>query len=302
MKNKKILILGASGMLGIEVLREFSKKKNVIIYATIRNTADKKIIKNYLKKDFEKIRWIKFRIEKNYINRLKILVKNKDFIINCIGTIKPYINEQKASSIENATNVNSVFPHRLNSVVNRKCKIFQIATDCVYNGKDGNYRENSDHNAIDIYGKSKSIGEVKSENFYNIRCSIIGKEIKNFKSLLCWFLGQKKNASIFGFKDHLWNGVTTFHFAKIVTIIILKKVKIPNMLHIIPNHPINKYKLLKLFQKRFKRSDIKINKINSNLTINRTLKTNYININKLINFKLGNKKIQSIEKMIDEIY
>ena len=106
--KKKILILGAAGMLGLEVIREFSKKKNVLIYATVRNLNDKKLINKYLQKDYQDIYWIKFKIEKEYITKLKKIVKNKDFIINCIGTIKPYINENNALSVENAIKINSI--------------------------------------------------------------------------------------------------------------------------------------------------------------------------------------------------
>lgn len=300
--QKKILILGAGGMLGLEVLREFSKKKNIQLYATIRNHHDKKLIIKYLQKDYHNIHWIKFKIEKEYFRKLKTIVKNKDFIINCIGTIKPYIQENNAISVENAIRINSIFPHKLYSAKNTKCKIYQIATDCVFNGVHGNYKENDFHNADDVYGKSKSLGEVKGENFYNIRCSIIGKEIKNFKSLLCWFLNQRKNSKIFGFKDHLWNGVTTVHFAKVISVIIFKKINVPNLIHIIPEKSVSKYQLLKFFQKKFKRKDISIDRIKSNLTINRTLNTNYKFLNKKINLKLGYKKIPSINKMIEEMF
>ena len=299
--KKKILILGAAGMLGLEVIREFSKKKNVLIYATIRNLNDKKLINKYLQKDYQDIYWIKFKIEKEYITKLKKIVKNKDFIINCIGTIKPYINENNALSVENAIKINSIFPHKLYAAKDKKSKIYQIATDCVFNGHIGNYKENESHNADDVYGKSKSIGEVKGENFFNIRCSIIGKEIKNFKSLLCWFLSQKNKSKVFGFKDHLWNGVTTTYFAKVISTVIFKKIDIPNLIHITPEKPVNKYQLLKYFQKKFNRKDIIINKVNSNYTINRTLGTNYKKLNKMINLKIGYKKTPSINKMIEEM-
>ena len=45
--KKKVLVLGASGMLGIEVIRHLLKE-NITLFATIRNFSDKKKIKNYL--------------------------------------------------------------------------------------------------------------------------------------------------------------------------------------------------------------------------------------------------------------
>ena len=95
------------------------------------------------------------------IKKLKEIVSNKDYIINCVGVIKPYIDESDPESIKNALDVNSLFPHILNKSIKKKTKIFQIATDCVYNGEKGKYYEKDHHNANDIYGKSKSAGEVK---------------------------------------------------------------------------------------------------------------------------------------------
>lgn len=191
MKKKKVLILGASGMLGVEVLREFSKK-NILLYATIRSQKEIKRIQTYFDYKIKNIKFIKFEIKRNYINNLKKVVKDKDYIINCIGIIKPYINENSFTSIENAISVNSNFPHILNFNKNKNCKVYQIATDCVYDGFNGKYTEDHSHSARDIYGKTKSLGEVNDKNFFNIRCSIIGKEIKSFKSLICWFTNQKK--------------------------------------------------------------------------------------------------------------
>ncbi len=298
--RKKVLVLGASGMLGIEVIRELLSK-DLDLYASIRNSRDKVKIKKYLNKDVSKIKFINFKIGGNYKNKLKNLVYKKDYIVNCIGVIKPYIDENKIDSIKNAIKINSLFPHELNNCIMGNAKIFQIATDCVYDGVNGNYSENNAHNARDIYGKSKSLGEVKSKNFYNIRCSIIGREIKSFKSLLCWFLNQNKNSHLFGFKNHLWNGITTKHFGKIVSIIITKNLDIPNTLHIVPSNIINKFQLLKIFQRKFKRFDLKITEKNAKILVNRNLKTNFKSINKKIHNLLGYKKSPTINQMIEEI-
>ena len=300
MKKKKVLILGASGMLGVEVLREFSKK-NILVYATIRSQKEIKRIQIYLDYKIKNIKFIKFEIKKNYINNLKKVVKDKDYIINCIGIIKPYINENSFTSIENAISVNSNFPHILNFNKNKNCKVYQIATDCVYDGFNGKYTEDHSHSARDIYGKTKSLGEVNDKNFFNIRCSIIGREIKSFKSLICWFTNQKKNSTIYGFSNHKWNGITTRHFAKIVSTLVLKNISIPNLIHIVPQDILNKYQLLKIFQKKFNRGDLKIKKSTSNVAIDRTLSTKYYKINKIIHSIMKYKNLPKIKKLVEEI-
>ena len=43
-----------------------------------------------------------------------------------------------------------------------------------------------------MYMAKKSLGEAKDNNFYNIRVSIIGKELNTKNSLVEWFISNKK--------------------------------------------------------------------------------------------------------------
>ena len=298
---KSILIIGGLGMLGSQVLKEFVKTKYKI-YATYRNNTDlNKFKKNENNKNFN-VTFYKFDI-KNYKKKdLEKIIYKKDFIINCAGIIKPYINEANFHSVENAIQINSIFPHFLNYNVKKyNTKIYQIATDCVFAGLKGNYTENDNHDATDVYGKTKSLGEVKSPNFYNLRCSIIGHELKNNKSLIEWFKNSKKGSNLNGFYDHLWNGITTNAFAKIVRSIIENNIQIPNTLHIIPKDKVTKYQLLNFFKIYFKRDDLTIIKTKSSQTVTRTLKTKYVKKNLEIWKKSLYLKIKKIEKLVEEI-
>ena len=82
-------------------------------------------IHNFFGYKIKNIKFIKFEIKKNYLNNLKKVVKDKDYIINCIGIIKPYINENSLTSIENAIKVNSNFPHILNSYKEKNVKFIK---------------------------------------------------------------------------------------------------------------------------------------------------------------------------------
>ena len=300
---KRILILGSTGMLGSEVLKVFAKEKNFILTATYKN----KNALNILKKNFtpsliNKIKFIKFDVI-NYSNKsLKKLLGNNRHIINCVGVIKPYIDEENRKS-KNALLVNSIFPHNLNEVnkSHKNANIYQIATDCVFNGSKGNYSENSQHDAFDIYGKTKSLGEVNDKNFFNLRCSIIGHEICNYKSLVEWFKMQKKDSKLNGFSDHLWNGITTYIFAEIVKTIILKKIFIQNLIHIVPLNKISKFEMLRSFAKIFDRGDLTIKKTSSNQKIDRTLGTIYNSLNKLIWRKSIFKKCLKMKNILDTL-
>ena len=273
---KKIAILGIDGMLGSAVYKIFSQTKLNIIGIN-RSILD---------------------VQHAGVNEIKNAVKDSDYIINCVGIIKPYIHDDNKAEVERAIEVNALFPHKLS-----KCgiKTIQIATDCVYDGVKGNYIETDKHNALDVYGKTKSLGEVSSENFLNLRCSIIGPEKKSKKSLLEWFLNQPANAEVNGFKNHQWNGITTFAFAKICKGIIENELWFHGLQHIIPLNALNKSDMLKVFAEVFSRKDIKINEINADESINRTISTLNTQKNKQLWEAAGYGQIPSLEKLINEI-
>jgi dTDP-4-dehydrorhamnose reductase len=213
-----------------------------------------------------------------------------EYIINCIGIINTYCKDNNPIGIEKAVRVNSMFPYMLSEVTALflpNTKIIQIATDCVYDGEKGAYIESDKFTPKDVYGRTKSLGEVVNNNFLNIRTSIIGPEIKGFTSLLEWFLRTKEN-SVNGFTHHKWNGVTTLQFAHLCSEIILKdnfnefRLKSP-ILHYVINSDLNKYELLMIFKQVFKTKH-EINKVNSPLpSVDRTLRSelNIFTINKL---------------------
>lgn len=288
---KKILILGSGGMLGHQVVKKLKEIKNVKLYITFRT---KKIV------DYKNIKFIKFNATNP--ESLSKFRSSFDYVINCIGIIKPYIDEKKQDSIYNAIIVNSILPFRLSKIFNKKkTKVYQIATDCVFLGNRGNYLETDKHDCTDVYGKTKSLGEIKAKNFYNIRCSIIGPELKNKLSLLEWFINNPFRKKINGFSDHHWNGVTTKAFGEVIKTIIQKKIDIPNNFHLVPKNIINKFHLLKILQKKYNRNDIIISKTKSNHSINRTLVTIFKNINQKIWQNASYKKIPTIKELIMDL-
>jgi dTDP-4-dehydrorhamnose reductase len=297
---KKVLIFGSTGMLGSKVLEVFSKEKNFKITATFKNKLILKELKSKKKINFKSINFIKFDAEEIEESKLKLLLKKNDYIVNCIGLIKPYINE-KIKSSKKATLINILFPLKLASCSNKKNKIYQIATDCVFSGEKKNYLETSPHDPNDIYGKTKSLGEISNKNFYNLRCSIIGEEIKHNKSLLEWFRCLKENSKITGFSDHMWNGVTTNVFAELLLTIIKKNILIPNSLHLVPKNNVNKFQLLNYLRSYYKRNDVKIKKGKSSKSVNRTLSTINIKLNSSIWKKSVYKKRLTIKEIINNL-
>ena len=286
-KIKKVLILGATGMLGQACHLVFKSDSNFESISTSR----------IIKKDMKFFDASADSIE-YLINEV-----SPDWIINCIGIIKPHINENNSSSVKNAIAVNSLFPHQLASAIsNLKTKVLQIATDCVYSGKEGGYTENSPHDPLDVYGKTKSLGEVSSEQFFHIRASIIGPEYGRSTSLQEWFLSQPKNAEVNGFTDHLWNGLTTHHFALLAKAIVLAGGDFSGTQHVIPANIVTKAELLESFAQVYNRKDIQINAVVSKFRIDRTLKTQDISRSNVLWRLAGYDKPPTIQEMIEQQY
>ncbi|MBD5391361.1 sugar nucleotide-binding protein [bacterium] len=268
----KIAILGINGMLGTAVMRRFQD-------AGIPFTGFARPEFDATRPDAAKLR-------------------GYDYIINCIGVIKPYIHDNNSDEVSRAIKINAEFPHWLS---NLDARIIQIATDCVWDGVRGAYTETDAHNATDVYGKTKSLGEVAADNFLNLRCSIIGREKKSFLSLLEWFLNQPANAKLNGFRNHLWNGVTTDAFADICAGIITNDAWFAGMQHVVPADTVSKADMLHTFADRFGRGDIEITDMDAATPVNRTIATNNPARNSAIWHAAGYSQIPRVTEMIYNI-
>lgn len=289
-----VAILGSSGMLGAITLDWFVSTSKFQLIATHRNETDTPHVKNV---DYRKI-----DAESTDVNEIAAAIKGADWVVNAIGIIKPYIHDDNPAEVERATRVNALFPHLLSKAADKvNAKVLQIATDCVYSGQKGKYEESDVHDALDVYGKTKSLGEAYQPNMYHLRCSIIGPELKGHLSLLDWFLGNPQNAELNGFTNHQWNGVTTLHYAKIAAGIIESDVQLSHLQHVVPGNMITKANLLKAFAKDFKRDDITVNEVEAPTVVDRTLATNKSELNQHIWQAAGYNVPPTIEQMVSEL-
>jgi dTDP-4-dehydrorhamnose reductase len=298
MVKTKVAILGCTGMLGSITVDWFAKSGNFELITTYRDEQEAKSFKStYPNIDFRKL-----DAEKASLDKIVESIRGADWVINAIGIIKPYIHDDNAHEVERAIRVNSLFPHLLAKAAEKtKGKIIQIATDCVYSGEKGKYIENDLHDALDVYGKTKSLGEAYFGNIYHLRCSIIGPELKAHLSLMDWFLGQPKAAELNGFTNHQWNGLTTLHFARICQGIIEENLLFEHSQHVVPGNLISKANLLRSFAKEFNREDIVINDVEAPKVIDRTLLTSDESLNSKIWKSAGYDKPPTVEQMVTEL-
>lgn len=233
---------------------------------------------------------------------LVTLIQGADWVVNCIGVIKPYIKDDNPVQTQRALRVNGLFPHLLAQAAEQTgCKVLQIATDCVYSGLKGGYAEPAPHDALDVYGKSKSLGEVHSPQVHHLRCSIIGPEPKCHVSLLDWFLGQPQGAGVKGFTNHDWNGVTTLHYAKVCHGIMKQGLTLPHLLHVVPTGTIAKSDLLGAFAASYGRTDIIIDPVAAPTVVDRTLTTSQADLNAAVWRAAGFPVPPTVPQMVQDM-
>jgi len=243
------------------------------------------------------------KLDLNDTRNIEQLCRDKKIhtIVNCVGVTKQKINSSKLDDCQSAIKVNSLFPYKLARIGEKEsCKVIQIATDCVFSGNVGQYSEFSQHDPSDIYGKSKSLGEIESENFLNLRVSIIGTELRGHKSLLDWVRLNNSN-SINGYENHTWNGITTLAYSKIVSGIISNDLDLYGTFHIVPSDSVSKYELVKLIARIFRKTEIEIVRTSASESINRTLSTNFPLVNSNLWLQAGYTEIPKIETLLSEL-
>jgi dTDP-4-dehydrorhamnose reductase len=238
-----ILILGASGMLGHTLLKTFLEDPLFTTYGTLRKSQS--IVQTSLINQA----CIYRNIDANSFDNIERLIAslNPSIVINCIGIIKQL---SAAKDPIASITINSLFPHQLAQLCSKyNAKLIQISTDCVFLGGKGNYTEQDNPDPVDLYGRTKLLGEVTSPNCLTIRTSIIGRELNSQNSLVEWFISQK-GKTVKGFDRAIYTGFTTQALAQIIEKIILEQPNLEGLWHI-SSDPITKYQLLNMMNQVF---------------------------------------------------
>ena len=243
----KILILGATGMLGHKLMQILSRDHNIT--GTVRRnpstlsgnpvTRAMNILGNISADDFSTISTAANTV-------------NPDVIINCIGIVKqlPAAHDPLQSIA-----INALFPHQLAALCqNREIRMIHMSTDCVFSGIKGNYRETDISDAEDLYGKTKYLGEVDYPGCLTIRTSIIGREIDTNHGLIEWFMDHE-GGTVSGYKNAVFSGLTTRALSEIITQIINRYPALHGVYQVAPE-PISKYDLLCLVKTDLWHEDI----------------------------------------------
>jgi len=241
----KVLVLGASGMIGSALIRVLSERSNYEVWGTVRAERVKQFfsasIAHNLVEDVDL---------ENYDVLLRLLKQLRpDVIVNCAGLTK---HKPEADDPLITIPINTLMPHRLVKLCNLiGARLIHISTDCVFSGEKGEYVESDFADARDIYGKSKALGEINYPNTITLRTSTIGHELNSAYGLLEWFLSQDKSCK--GYSRAIFSGVPTIVLAQIIRDVVIPYKELSGIYHVSAKS-INKHELLKLIAKVYGKS------------------------------------------------
>lgn len=236
----KIVVIGATGMLGHKMLKVLNLNFPGLVWGIIRQ--NKNILSHYqFVNEAQLIGGIDFNDVESLKAQLNLIAPQ--IIINCAGIT---LRKTENSDLIQNLNINSYLPHILDHWCSvNQAQLIHFSTDCVFSGSDtGDYKETDFPNAYDIYGKSKYLGEVKSKHSLTLRVSIVGRELFHKTELIEWFLSQK-GKSVQGYSQVFYTGLTTDFLAKQIVHLIRN---FPDLrgLYQISSEKISKFELLKL--------------------------------------------------------
>jgi dTDP-4-dehydrorhamnose reductase len=237
-QKSKILILGASGMLGNALLRFFVHAGRYTALGAVRSMRARNLLPAALHENI-----VCASDAQDPDGLLQLLARTRpDAVVNCIGLVKQFSESEDPLA---AIPINSLLPHRLLRLCRLTgTRLVQISTDCVFAGTKGMYTEEDPPDAVDVYGRSKLLGEVDGPGAVTLRTSVVGPELDSAHGLLCWFLSQKQRVR--GFKRAIFSGLTTLELARVIHDHVLPRAEVQGIYHV-SAEPISKYDLLRLF-------------------------------------------------------
>lgn len=282
----RLVVLGATGMLGSEVVRVASKSDFEVVAVS-------------------RTEGIKFDVSTSSFAQLaeELSLGPADYVINCIGWIPQKSSGSFAEDLRQAELLNVKLPQQINkSAEELGFQWIQIGTDCVFDGSVGDYLESSERSAADLYGNSKVEGERASTKALLIRASIIGPDHRSSSGLYSWFKNELRSGrEVIGYANHFWNGVSTTAFAHLVVGLMNKGTRGRLVAHWVPLDKVSKYELLRLFAESLGASPDAVKSGLGREDIDRTLACENSRVNEELWRMAGYHNVPSIRDLVTEL-
>jgi dTDP-4-dehydrorhamnose reductase len=235
----RVLILGASGMLGHAAFQVLSGMSGLKVLGASRSAVDLG--------EGSRARLLSGvdALQPDDLHRAFAWAR-PEVVVNAVGLVK---------QLENAADplvtvpVNTLLPHRLKLLCGvAGARLVHVSTDCVFTGSKGGYTEEDVTDALDLYGVSKRLGEVDAPHAITLRTSIIGRELRTRHGLVEWFLNA--GPAVAGFRQAVFSGLTTVELARVIGEFVIPRPELSGVHHV-SVEPINKFDLLKLLNQAY---------------------------------------------------
>jgi dTDP-4-dehydrorhamnose reductase len=227
---------------------------------------------------------------------VKLGLGETDWLVNCIGWIPQKSSGDEVADANFAELLNTSLPAQISG--SRKKNGFhwiQIGTDCVFDGKSGGYTELSPKNGTDLYA-----GEALSDGALQIRCSIVGRDVRTHSGIYSWFKSSIQDGKVNGYTNHRWNGVTTTAFARLAVGLVSQNWTQPMDQHWIPKDVVSKHDLLVLFASSLGERVDDVQRTAANETVDRELGTVNPEVNSQLWTIAGYPQVPTIESLCQE--
>ena len=232
--NPRVLVVGGTGMLGHKIWQSFHGRFET--WVTVRSPREhrapelftgQRVLEDVRADDFESV------IRACALARPGV-------IVNCVGIVKQL---KAASDPIPSIAINALFPHRL-AAHGRAigARVIHISTDCVFSGARGAYRETDPPDPVDLYGRTKLLGEITGPGSLTLRTSIVGRELSATTGLVEWFLSHR-GGRVSGYTRAFFSGLTTQALAGVIGSVIERHPALQGLYHV-ASPPISKYDLL----------------------------------------------------------
>jgi dTDP-4-dehydrorhamnose reductase len=236
----KILVLGATGLLGNAMFRVMAKMPDARVEGTIRHTA----ARGFFAPEHATGLTVVEDIENPDVLTRLFDRSGPDVVINCIAAGRPAPADPMRSIA-----VYSVLPRRLSHACRLSgARLIQIGSDGVFTGAKGSYTEDDPPDADDVYGISKLLGEISEPHAITLRTSIIGHELQSRAGLLEWFLSQLGQCTCY--TRAIFSGFPTTVLAGLIRDVVIPRPNLNGIYHV-ATRPISKFDLLQLVAKRY---------------------------------------------------
>jgi dTDP-4-dehydrorhamnose reductase len=239
----RVLVLGATGMLGNAVFRVLAQDADSPVVGTIRTKDAACFFDPALASHLV----VTADLESND-HLLRLFDSTQpNVVVNCAAVGRPTPTDPMKS-----ISVLSTLPQRLARLCRLSgARLIQISSDGVFSGARGRYTEDDFPDGTDLYATAKLLGEVRERHAITLRTSIIGHELQARNGLLEWFLSQRDQCHCF--TRAIFSGFPTVVLAMLIRDVVIPRSDLHGVYHV-ATQPISKFELLRLIAERYEKT------------------------------------------------